>query len=161
MRRRAAAPLQLLLDPTCFTHGQEEHPLREIRHVYKLTGARAAPGPSAQRRRKPATGLDVLTTEPIAEPDGSPGVVRHTAAERHTEWRRQWHSSADLRSNCRGRLPPLPQRGGQHGYDFEDWIDAERALRARRLKNSNSQQPTSKRVPTTQHLGGWALVVGS
>ena len=82
--------------------------------------------------RKPATGLDVHTTEPLAEPDGSPAVVRDTAAEMHTGGEGNGTPAPTFEQIAEAAYQRYLERGGQHGYDFEDWIDAERALRARR-----------------------------
>jgi len=77
--------------------------------------------------RKPATGL-----EPTAEPDGSPAVVRDTAAEMHTGGEGNGTPAPTFDQIAEAAYHRYLQRGGKHGYDFEDWIDAERALRARR-----------------------------
>jgi len=95
-----------------------------------------SPAPERRRTvrattRKSATGLDVPTT-PIAEPDGSPAVVRDTAAEMHVGGEGNGTPAPTFDQIAEAAYHRYLQRGGQHGQDFEDWIDAERALRARR-----------------------------
>jgi Protein of unknown function (DUF2934) len=74
------------------------------------------------------------TTTPdahVAEADGSPAVVRATANEMQTL---SGGSASDLptfEQISEAAYHRYLQRGGQHGHDFDDWLDAERSLRSR------------------------------
>lgn len=68
----------------------------------------------------------------VAEPDGSPAVALETAND----------MSRDGNGSTTTHPPTYEQiaeaayqrylaRGGQHGRDFDDWLDAERSLRER------------------------------
>jgi len=77
--------------------------------------------------RKAAAGADL----PVAEPDSSPAVVRATANEVHTDGNGHTTSGPTYEEIAEAAYHRYLQRGGHHGKDFDDWLDAERALRAR------------------------------
>jgi hypothetical protein len=90
--------------------------------------------PAIERRRtvrattrKPATSSAV----PVTEPDGSPAVVRDTANEVHTDGNGSATALPTYEEIAEAAYHRYIQRGGQHGHDFDDWIDAERSLRSR------------------------------
>jgi hypothetical protein len=76
--------------------------------------------------RKSASAPEV----PVADP-GSPAVVRNTAAEMHTAGAGNGAPAPTFEQIAEVAYHRYLQRGGQHGYDFEDWIAAERTLRVR------------------------------
>ena len=72
------------------------------------------------------------TPDAIAEPDGTTAVAFETA----TEITREGNGSTTLRTPTYEEIAEAAyhrylERGGQHGYDFDDWLDAERSLRER------------------------------
>lgn len=92
--------------------------------------------PAIERRRaarattrKPATSPDV----PVAEPDGSPAVVRATAHDLRTDGNGHGHATSGptFEQIAEAAYHRYLQRGGHHGQDFDDWIHAERSLRSR------------------------------
>ena len=93
----------------------------------------SANAPATERRRSVrATTRTTGTTSAasIAEPDGSPAVVRDTANEKPA----QIDDSTPVPTYeqiAEAAYQRYLQRGGQHGNDFDDWIDAERSLRSR------------------------------
>jgi hypothetical protein len=84
-----------------------------------------------ERRRTPrATNRTTATTPgiPVVDPDGS-AAVRDTADDRAAQ--SQGHSEAvapTYEEIAEAAYQRYLARGGQHGYDLDDWIDAERAL---------------------------------
>ena len=87
--------------------------------------------PAPERRRKARAPARSGSTPDaiIAEPDGSPAVARHTASEMLTQG--DGSPSPTFEEIAEAAYQRYVQRGGQHGYDFDDWIDAERSLRGR------------------------------
>ena len=92
--------------------------------------------PAIERRRvaratthKPATSPDV----PVAEPDDSPAVVRATAHDLRTDGNGHGHATSGptFEQIAEAAYHRYLQRGGHHGHDFDDWLDAERSLRTR------------------------------
>ena len=67
----------------------------------------------------------------VAEPDGSPAVVRATANEKQTQGDGITTPAPTFEQISKAAYHRYLQRGGQHGHDFDDWIDAERSLRSR------------------------------
>ena len=85
--------------------------------------------PAPERRRTARATTRSRSTTPdaiIAEPDGSPAVARHTASEMLTQG--DGSPSPTFEEIAEAAYQRYVQRGGQHGYDFDDWIDAERLL---------------------------------
>jgi hypothetical protein len=91
------------------------------------------PPPERRRTARAATRNTETTPDAIsAEPDGSAAVAHETANDRphdgsgstttHTPTYEQIAEAAYHRYLA---------RGGQHGRDFDDWLDAERSLRER------------------------------
>ena len=73
------------------------------------------------------------TTTPdahVAEPDGSP-AVRATANEMQTLGGGSASDVPTFEQISEAAYHRYLQRGGQHGHDFDDWLDAERSLRSR------------------------------
>jgi len=67
----------------------------------------------------------------VAEPDGSPAVVRDTANERQTQGDGSVSNVPTFEQISEAAYHRYLQRGGQDGHDFDDWLDAERSLRSR------------------------------
>ena len=87
--------------------------------------------PAPERRR--TAGAPAPSGAPpdatIAEPDSSNAVERHTANEMLTQG--DGHPGPSFEDIAEAAYQRYMQRGGQHGHDFDDWIDAERSLRSR------------------------------
>ena len=91
--------------------------------------------PMPERRRKARTTARTGSTAPeavIAQPESSSAVERHTANEKLTQG--DGHPSPTFEEIAEAAYQRYLQRGGQHGNDFDDWIDAERSLRRRSAK---------------------------
>ena len=100
----------------------------------------AAPSPAPARRRAPADGR--RTTARRESPSGDGATSGNAAVGDNTI-----DSAADMRiagdvDSASGRTPSNEEiaeaayrryleRGGQHGRDFDDWLEAERSLRSR------------------------------
>ena len=67
----------------------------------------------------------------MAEPDGTPAVVRDTATDMPGQGDDRVTSSPTYEQIAEAAYHRYLQRGGQDGHDFDDWIDAERSLRTR------------------------------
>jgi hypothetical protein len=91
--------------------------------------------PVPERRRTPRATTRSTATTPdaiTAEPDGTSAVARHTADEMPRQGDgRVTTSSPTYEEIAEAAYHRYLQRGGQDGYDFDDWIDAERSLRSR------------------------------
>ena len=90
--------------------------------------------PAVERRRpvRATTRKAALRSDgPIAEPDGSPAVARAIANDLRTEGNGKTTYHPTFEEIAEAAYHRYLQRGGHHGNDFDDWIDAERALRAR------------------------------
>ena len=89
--------------------------------------------PTPERRRTVRATTRTTVTTPdaiIAEPDGSPAIVRDTA----NDLQRQGDGATappTYEAIAEAAYHRYLQRGGQHGHDFDDWLDAERSLRER------------------------------
>jgi hypothetical protein len=90
--------------------------------------------PVPERRRTPrATTRSTATTPDAqsAEPDGTSAVARDTANDMPRQGDGRTTSSPTYEEIAEAAYHRYLQRGGQDGYDFDDWIDAERSLRSR------------------------------
>ena len=90
--------------------------------------------PVAERRRTVRSTTRSAPTSPavvVAEPDGSPAVARDTANEMTTEGNGNTTPTPTYEQIAEAAYHRYLQRGGQDGYDFDDWLDAERSLRSR------------------------------
>jgi len=102
--------------------------------------APAAPSPTPTRRRAPASGRRSTTRRESIPGDGTDGGDTTVTPQ-------TFHTAADMRvvgdDSAPGRTPTYEEiaeaayrryldRGGQHGSDFDDWVEAERSLRSRR-----------------------------
>lgn len=90
--------------------------------------------PAPERRRTVRATTRTAATSPdasTAEPDGSPAVARDTANEMPAQVD-DGTSAPTYEQIAEAAYQRYLQRGGQHGYDFDDWLDAERSLRSRR-----------------------------
>ena len=67
----------------------------------------------------------------VAEPAASPAVLRATANELQTQGDGITTPAPTLDQIAEAAYHRYLQRGGQHGHDFDDWLDAERSLRSR------------------------------
>jgi hypothetical protein len=91
------------------------------------------PTPERRRTVRATTRTDATSPDaPVADPSGSENVSRASADDRAT-------------TQVEGSDTPTPTfeeiaeaayqrylaRGGEHGRDFDDWLDAERSLRSR------------------------------
>ena len=99
-----------------------------------------AASPTPSRRRAPANGRRTTTRRATAPGNGPVPANAHAEAA---------DSAADMRiagdiDSAAGRTPSPEEiaeaayrryleRGGEHGRDFDDWLEAERSLRSRRL----------------------------
>jgi hypothetical protein len=98
----------------------------------KTTRSDKAASPTSQpaperRRTARAPARRVSTPDAIiAEPDGSSAVERHTAHEMLTQG--DGHPGPSFEEIAEAAYQRYMQRGGQHGHDFDDWLDAERSL---------------------------------
>ena len=83
--------------------------------------------------KKKTTRTRATTTPdaPVAEPDGSPAVQRATANEKQTQGDGRVSDLPTFEQISEAAYHRYLQRGGQHGQDFDDWLDAERSLRPR------------------------------
>jgi hypothetical protein len=97
----------------------------------KSTPPTNLPAPERRRTARAATRSTAPTPDAlIAEPDGTPAAVRDTAADT------PGHDGPVTITPTYEQIAEAAyhrylQRGGQHGSDFDDWIDAERSLRSR------------------------------
>ena len=90
-----------------------------------------APAPERRRTVRATTRTSGTTPDAsIAEPDGSPAVVRDTANEMPAQVSDST-SVPTYEQIAEAAYQRYLQRGGQHGHDVDDWIDAERSLRSR------------------------------
>lgn len=90
--------------------------------------------PVPERRRKVrATPRSTATTPEatLAEPDGTPAIARDTANDMPGQGDASATSPPTYDQIAEAAYHRYLQRGGQHGRDFDDWIDAERSLRSR------------------------------
>ena len=90
--------------------------------------------PAPERRRTVRATTRTTGTTPaasIAEPDGSPAVVRDTANERPAQVGDNT-SVPTYEQIAEAAYQRYLHRGGQHGQDFDDWLEAERSLRDRK-----------------------------
>ena len=90
------------------------------------------PAPERRRTARAATRSTATTPDAlIAEPDGAPTVVRHTADDTPGHGDGSVTTAPTYEQIAEAAYHRYLQRGGQHGSDFDDWIDAERSLRSR------------------------------
>jgi hypothetical protein len=92
----------------------------------------ATPKPVRERRRTPRAAPRRTATTPdavAAEPDGSPAVVRESASDMREQRDGRVRSAPTYEQIAEAAYHRYLQRGGQHGHDFDDWLDAERSLR--------------------------------
>ena len=88
--------------------------------------------PVAERRRTVRSTTRSAPTSPavvVAEPDGSPAVARDTANEMTTEGNGNTTPTPTYEQIAEAAYHRYLQRGDQDGYDFDDWLEAERSLR--------------------------------
>ena len=89
--------------------------------------------PPAPERRRAASAATRSTATPdalIAELDGTPAVARDTADDTPGQGGGPV-TTPTYEQIAEAAYHRYLQRGGQDGRDFDDWIDAERSLRAR------------------------------
>jgi hypothetical protein len=94
----------------------------------------ASTNAATERRRTPRATTRTSGTTPaasIAEPDGSPAVVRDTADDMPPQVSDST-SAPTYEQIAEAAYQRYLQRGGQHGQDFDDWLEAERSLRGRK-----------------------------
>ena len=91
--------------------------------------------PAPERRRTPRAATRSTATTPdalTAEPDGTAAVVRDTASDMPGQGGEGLTSSPPTYDQiAEAAYHRYLQRGGHHGHDFDDWLDAERSLRTR------------------------------
>ena len=97
----------------------------------KSTPPTNQPAPERRRTARAATRSTATPDALIAEPDGTPPVVRDTADETPGQGDGPLKTSPTYEQIAEAAYHRYLQRGGQHGRDFDDWLDAERSLRAR------------------------------
>lgn len=89
--------------------------------------------PAPERRRTPRAATRSTATTPdalIAELDGTPVVVRVTADDTPGQGDGP-ATTPTYEQIAEAAYHRYLQRGGHHGHDFDDWLDAERSLRTR------------------------------
>jgi hypothetical protein len=80
-----------------------------------------------QTTRTRATTRDTGAAAPVA----SPAAQRATANEKQTQGDGRVSDLPTFEQISEAAYHRYLQRGGQHGQDFDDWLDAERSLRSR------------------------------
>jgi hypothetical protein len=115
---------------------------RDVFHMAKKTVRPDTPTPSEQtpsRRRTPAAGRRT-TTRRAATPNGEAGASTSAISDGAIDRAADVAMAGGI--GPRGRTPTSEEiaeaayrryleRGGQHGRDFDDWVEAERSLRER------------------------------
>jgi hypothetical protein len=84
------------------------------------------PAPERRRTARASARSGSTPDAIIAEPNGSPAVEPHTANEMLTQG--DGCPSPRFEEIAEAAYQRYMRRGGQHGYDFDDWLDAERSL---------------------------------
>ena len=98
----------------------------------KPTSGTSQPVPERRRTVRATTRSAATSPEAvITEPDASPAVARHTANDMTTEGNGNATAAPTYEQIAEAAYHRYLQRGGQHGGDFDDWLDAERSLRER------------------------------
>jgi hypothetical protein len=97
----------------------------------KSTPPSNQPAPERRRTARAATRSTATPDALIAEPDGTPAVVRDTADETPGQGAGPGTPSPTYEQIAEAAYHRYLQRGGQHGQDFDDWLHAERSLRSR------------------------------
>src|SRR5688572_19428476 len=98
----------------------------------KSTPPTNLPAPERRRTARAATRSTATTPDAlIAEPDGTPAVARDTADDTPGQGDGPVTTTPTYEQIAEAAYHRYLQRGGQHGGDFDDWIDAERSLRSR------------------------------
>ncbi len=67
----------------------------------------------------------------IARPDDSPTVALDRANDMPRQNVESLPYTPSYEEIAEAAYLRYLERGGQHGYDFDDWVDAERSLRSR------------------------------
>lgn len=89
------------------------------------------PVPERRRTARATTRNTATTPDAItAEPDGTTAAARDVASDMARQGDDST-SSPTYEQIAEAAYHRYLQRGGQHGHDFDDWIDAERSLRSR------------------------------
>jgi len=91
------------------------------------------PSPERRRTARATTRTTAATPDAtIAEPAGSQAVALETANDRTREGNGSTTPDTPTYEEiAEAAYRRYLERGGQHGYDFDDWLDAERSLRER------------------------------
>jgi hypothetical protein len=88
--------------------------------------------PVPERRRTPRATTRSTATTPdalVAAPDGTPVAVRDTANDMADQGDGHVTAEPTYQQIAEAAYHRYLERGGQHGHDFDDWLDAERSLR--------------------------------
>ena len=95
------------------------------------TSSPTNPGAPERRRTVSDTTRTTATSSvvPVAEPDGSPAIARATADDMASAG----NDSPETRTPSYEEIAEAAYqrylaRGGEHGHDFDDWLEAERTL---------------------------------
>lgn len=91
------------------------------------------PAPERRRTARAATRTTAITPGAIStEPDGSTAVGLETANDMPRDGNGSTTTQAPTYEEiAEAAYHRYLARGGQHGRDFDDWLDAERSLRGR------------------------------
>ena len=90
------------------------------------------PVPERRRTARATTRSTATTPDAItAEPDDTSAVVRDTASDMPGQGDERVTPSPTYEQIAEAAYHRYLQRGGQHGHDFDDWLDAERSFRSR------------------------------
>ena len=97
------------------------------------TGSQTRPPVPDRRRAARATTRSSASTPDtiVAEPDGSPAVARDMADDIPRHGDGSTANPPTYEEIAEAAYLRYLGRGGQHGNDLDDWIDAERSLRGR------------------------------
>ena len=97
----------------------------------KPTSGTTQPVPERRRTARATTRTAATPDVVIAEPNGSPELIRDTAHDLVSQGAEDGRPAPTFEEIAEAAYHRYIQRGGQHGYDFDDWLDAERSLRSR------------------------------
>ena len=87
--------------------------------------------PERRRMARATTRTTATTPAAITEPDGSATVGIETADDMPRDGNGSATTAPTYEEIAEAAYHRYLARGGQHGRDFDDWLDAERSLRER------------------------------
>ena len=100
-------------------------------HSDKSAALTKPPVPERRRSVRATTRSTATTPDALMpEPDGTPAVQLDTAHDMPGQGGHR-DTAPTYEQIAEAAYHRYLQRGGQHGHDVDDWIDAERSLRSR------------------------------